>query len=161
MAAIRIGCPGVPLKYFLFCDVRHIFVSPFSQNRSVNALIYCLYVFREMQIDNMALFNIWIDLHFKPYISNHPVPAGYTLPCPWDCNLLSRAIGSYEIARGSSHWIWVFFYLCYFSFFVLYLYFLNWINIFHLIFWIFNYHKTQILYLIFFYMGKGWFIIIC
>ena len=60
MTAIRMGCAGVPVKYFLFCDVWHIFASPFSHNRSVNTWIYCLYVFRKMYIKNMVQFIIWI-----------------------------------------------------------------------------------------------------
>ena len=47
MDATRMGCPGVSLKYFLFCDVRHIFVSPFSHNRSADTWIFCWYVFRK------------------------------------------------------------------------------------------------------------------
>ena len=35
------------------------------------------------------------------------------------------------------------FILCYFSCFVLYFSFLNWLNIFHLIFWIFSYYKHK------------------
>ena len=45
-AAIRMGCAGVPLKCLWFCDVRHIFVSPFSHNTSVNRWIY-FYMFSE------------------------------------------------------------------------------------------------------------------
>ena len=54
MAAIRMDCAGVPLKCFLFCDVRHKLVNPFLHNRSVNAWIYCRCVFRKMYIENMV-----------------------------------------------------------------------------------------------------------
>ena len=48
------------------------------------------------------------------------------------------------------------FILCYFSCFVLCFSFINWLNIFHLIFWIFSYYtcKTQILYLFFFILAR-------
>ena len=66
MAAIRMGCAGVLVKYFLFWDVWHIFASPFSRNRSVNTWVYCLYVLRKKTIENIVQFIFWIILHLNP-----------------------------------------------------------------------------------------------
>ena len=69
-------------------------------------------------------------------------------------SLSSCVSRTYEIARGSSHCMWIFFYFVLFFLFCPFSLNFNWLNTFHLTFRIFSYHKTYILFLFFFIWAK-------